>query len=179
VRRAALVVLLVLAGCGDDPHRVNVWAPTQGTIDTMIVAAKRWNASGANVAITVVRNRQDADVVIVRDDGRLNARCGRLCFGLTQGNEILLRESLDHLTPLAVWIGVHELGHVLGLKHDRAHACTVMSPHWYDTRCAPTMSARRGSVFDPRCAPAPVDVEAAIRLYGGEVKTRDPYCSAS
>jgi hypothetical protein len=181
VRRAAvLIALLVVVGCGgDDLRRVNVWAPTQGTIDTMIVAAKRWNESGANVRITVVRDREDADVVIARDDRRLNGRCGRLCFGLTQHDEILLRESLDRLTPLSVWVGVHELGHVLGLKHDREHRCTVMAPHWYDTRCAPTMSDRRGSVFDPRCAPAQVDVEAAVRLYGGEVRTRDPYCSAA
>jgi hypothetical protein len=145
----------------------------------MLVAAKRWNQSGANVRITVVRDREDADVLIVRDDLRLDGRCGRLCFGLTIGDEILLRERLDHLTPLAVWVGVHELGHVLGLEHDREHSCTVMSPHWYDTRCAPTMSDRRGSVLDPRCAPAPVDVEALVRRYGGEVRTRDPYCSAT
>jgi hypothetical protein len=36
-----------------------------------------------------------------------------------------------------------------------------------------------GQVFDPRCAPASVDVEAAIERYGGSVRTRDPYCSAT
>jgi hypothetical protein len=180
VRRVVLIALLALAGCGADPPKsVTVYAPTQGTIDTFIVAAKRWNESGANVRITVVARRRDADVVVTRDDARLRALCNERCFGLTVGDEILYRESLDHLTPLGVWIAVHELGHVLGLEHDRRSTCTVMSPHWYDTRCAPTMSDRRGSVFDPRCAPAPVDVEAAIRLHGGEVAARDPYCSAA
>jgi hypothetical protein len=180
VRIAVLLLAILVAGCGgDEPHRVNVWAPTQGTIDTMVAAAKRWNQSGANVRITVVKYRRDADVVVVRDDRRLHALCGRLCFGLTHGRELFLRESLAELTPLSVWIGVHELGHVLGLRHDTTDACTVMAPHWFDTRCAPTLSTRKGSALDPRCAPAPVDVEAAIKRYGGSVRTRDPYCSGA
>src|SRR3954469_6228676 len=149
----------------------------------MIVAAKRWNASGARIHITVVRYQRDADVIVRRDDRRLHTVCGRLCFGHTSTfgrpasgrTELLLRDSLDHLTPLSVWVAVHELGHVLGLRHDTTDACTVMAPHWYDTTCPPSMSARKGSVFDPRCAPAPVDVEAAIKRYGGSVRTRDPY----
>ena len=178
---ALLSVTALLAACGGGqrPHQVNVWAPTQGTIDTMLVAAKRWNRSGASVHITVVRDRRDADVVVVRDDARLRRLCGRLCFGLTHGRQLFLRESLAELTPLSVWVGVHELGHVLGLPHDTTHACTVMAPHWFDTRCAPSLSTTKGSELDPRCAPAPVDVEAAIKRYGGSVAKRDPYCSGA
>ena len=117
MRRVALIALLVLAGCGADPPKaVNVYAPTQGTVDTMTAAAKRWNASGANVRITVVRDAVDADVIVRRDDPRLLEDCGPRCFGLTTSHEILLRESLDHLTPLAVWVAVHELGHSIGAE---------------------------------------------------------------
>src|SRR5215213_8937966 len=94
---------------------IKVYAPTQGTIDTLIGAAKRWNASGAKVRVTVVRDERDADVIVRRDDARLRALCGAKCFGWTRPGELYLRESLDHLTPLSVWVGVHELGHVLGL----------------------------------------------------------------
>ena len=50
----------------------------------MIVAAKRWNGSGANVRITVVRYERDADVIVRPDDRRLREQCGRLCFGFTR-----------------------------------------------------------------------------------------------
>jgi len=114
-----------------------------------------------------VRDRKDADVVVVRDDARLRRLCGRLCFGLTHGRELFLRESLAQLTPLSVWVGVHELGHVLGLRHRAGPECSLMSAHAFDTRCPPSLGATSATPAQLACVPAPADVEAAARLYGG------------
>jgi hypothetical protein len=164
---------------------VNVFAPTQGTIDTMIFAAKRWTGSGADVKVRVVRYERDADVIVRLDDRRLQALCGPRCFGYTTAigrppagkSEILLRENLADPTPLAVWVAAHELGHVLGLRHRRGgEECTIMSPGWVDTRCAPSTGADVPRYRELWCVPAPVDVDAAARIYGGGLRSRGSRC---
>jgi hypothetical protein len=150
----------------------------------MIFAAERWSQSGADVDVRVVRFAKDADVIVRMDDRRLGARCGRRCFGFTTAigrpgsgrSEIFLREDLGRPTALAVWVAAHELGHVLGLRHRDGPACTIMSPTWLDTRCAPSMAKGVPRWRELWCVPAPSDVANAARIYGGSLRPPNPRC---
>jgi predicted Zn-dependent protease len=147
-----------------------------GMTDTIITAAHRWTVSGAKVDIEVVRDKQDADVIVRKDDRRLLALCGRDCLGYSTSighpksghSEVLLRSNLGgHPRPLSVWVAAHELGHVLGLRHRAGPECSLMSAHAFDTRCPPSLGATSATPAQLACVPAPADVEAAARLYGG------------
>ena len=189
----ALAAGIATLARGDDKPRdprwpdgvVNVFAPTQGSIDSLIFAARRWTGSGAHVKIRVMRSEADADVLVRLDDARLDKECGRRCFGFTTAlgrpkegkSEILLRERLGKPTSLSVWIAAHELGHVLGLRHvANSPTCTIMSPTFFDTRCAPTLSEDVPRYRELWCVPTPTDIRAAAKLYGGGVRAVNPNC---
>jgi hypothetical protein len=152
---------------------------------TVITAAARWNASGAEVRLEPTESARDADVVIKVDDRALRAKCGDDCLGYTtaigrpssgQSDVLLADELRGNPRPLSVWVAAHELGHVLGLEHRDGRACSLMSPHAFDTRCAPSLAAEPPTLAQLACVPAPADVEAAARLYGGEPTRDDPRC---
>jgi len=156
-----------------------------GMTDTIITAAHRWTVSGAKVDVEVVADRKDADVIVRIDDRRLLRLCGRDCLGYTtaigrpsqgQTTVLLAGELSGNPRPLSVWVAAHELGHVLGLEHHDGTACSLMSPHAFDTRCAPSLAATPPTLDQLACVPAPADVEAAARLYGGEPAVIDPRC---
>jgi hypothetical protein len=90
---------------------------------------------------------------------------------------VILRSNLGGpARPLSVWVAAHELGHVLGLQHRKGHRCSVMSPHAFDTRCAPSLTSTSPTPAELACVPAPADVDVAAGLYGGAAATRDPRC---
>jgi hypothetical protein len=156
-----------------------------GMDSTVSTAAERWSESGAKVYLEMVDRPQRADVIVKVDDKRLLRLCGRDCLGYSTSigrpedgkTTILLRSSLGGPTrPLSVWVAAHELGHVIGLQHHKGSRCSVMSPHAFDTRCAPSLTSGSPTAPELACVPAPIDVGAAIALYGGTPAARDPHC---
>jgi predicted Zn-dependent protease len=152
---------------------------------TLTTAIARWNGSGASIRFVPVPAPEAADVVVAIDDGALRHACGRDCLGFATSigrpaeghSRVLLAAMLGGAPrPLSVWVTAHELGHVLGLRHRDGHACSLMSEHAFDTRCSPSLTASPPTLAQLRCLPAPADVEAAARLYGGEPSSRDARC---
>jgi len=183
-----LLVLLLLAlstlpaAGGNDPRpwpegRVTYY-DTSGSAETIDAAARRWNRSGVRVQLIRARTRASADVVFVADRARLRAHCGARCRGLSTSigrprtgrvTVLLDPQLVGRPTALNVWVAMHELGHVLGLRH-REGTCSLMNAQAFDDAC--TFSGSSGQGGPLPCGPASGDVAAAARLYGRDTAAR-------
>jgi hypothetical protein len=181
---AALLVLGLTAWPASGGHEPRPWPDGQltyfdasGSPQVVDAAARRWNQSGARVRLTRARTRVSADVVFISDRHALRARCGPRCLGLSSSigrpRSGRVRVLLDPQitgppTALNVWVAMHELGHVLGLRH-REGTCSLMNAQAYDDACAFDGSSGQGPL---PCGPASGDVAAAARLYGRDAAAR-------
>jgi Matrixin len=148
-----------------------------GSNEAVAAAARRWNSSGAKVRLVPARTRASANVVFVAERARLRQRCGPRCLGLSSSigrpasgrvTVTLDPQIAGRPTALNVWVAMHELGHVLGLRH-REGTCSLMNAQAYDDACAFAGSADEGPL---PCGPASGDVAAAARLYGRDAAAR-------
>jgi hypothetical protein len=194
-RRAAPILLaLVLALAPAVWHEIPVLASSgaprawpggtlsyfdaSGSGATVATAAAGWNRSGVHIRLRPAADRAHADVVFVADGERLLAACGRRCLGLSstighpRGGRatVTLNPSITGSpTALSVWVVMHELGHVLGLRH-RKGSCSLMNAHAFDDSCTFSRSPRAADTLP--CGPAAGDAAAAARLYGRAAETR-------
>jgi hypothetical protein len=187
-RHAAPLVALLLLGVtawpaagGNDPRpwpggRLTYF-DASGSSEAISAAARRWNRSGARVQLMLARTRASADVVFVADRERLREGCGPRCLGLSSSigrprsgrvTVLLDPQITGRPTALNVWVAMHELGHVLGLRH-REGTCSLMNAQAYDDACAFAGSSGEGPL---PCGPASGDVAAAARLYGRDTAAR-------
>ena len=170
--------MLAAGGTQPWPGGVVTYFDASGSGATVDAAAARWNRSGARVRIVRARDRRRADVVFVADGAGLRASCGLSCLGLSSAIgrpgdgrvTVMLNPAITGApTPLGVWVAMHELGHVLGLRH-REGACSLMNAHAYDDSCSFAAGAADGGPLP--CGPASGDVAAAASLYGRAAAAR-------
>jgi hypothetical protein len=172
--------LPVIAAGGPQPwpHGRITYFDASGSAAAVDAAAERWNTSGARVRIVRAPDRERADVVFVADGDELRSSCGPRCLALSSAigrpgdgrvTVTVNPEIAGERTPLNVWVAMHELGHVLGLRH-REGTCSLMNAHAYDDSCSFRAGAADAGPLP--CGPASGDVEEAARLYGRDASAR-------
>lgn len=138
-------------------------------------AADRWNRQQLGVTLRLVDDARSADVVVLEDDD-LRERCGQRCAGWASqigyrpgGQAKVYLPSAGRLndimpSPGEVRLAMHELGHVLGLRHERG--CQLMDPHLGACAHGQNLS----------CDLAAGDRLQAARLYGTTPRSRSSAC---
>jgi hypothetical protein len=174
----------VLANTGQPTRwvgEIRVYNPT-GWQRSVRDAADAWNRTGVTPKFVFVHDARHAQVTVTASTEAVAARCDETytCDAVArrrgQRGAIWLPTQVGeevHSPPLVRLI-VHELGHVLGLRHEM-HGCARMNTDTGARLCG----VLRVPPHTYACGPLQHDILAAERLYGERTDpSYRPWCSA-
>jgi hypothetical protein len=162
-------------------NEIRVYNPT-GWQRSVRDAADAWNRSGVTPKFVFVDDARDAQVTVTASTKAVAARCDETytceAFARRRGQRgaIWLPTQMGEevLSPPLVRLIVHELGHVLGLRHEM-HDCARMNTDTGARLCG----VLRVPPDTYACGPLQHDILAAEQLYGERTDpTYRPWCSA-
>jgi hypothetical protein len=160
---------------------IRVYNPT-GWQRSMRDAADAWNRTGVTPKFVFVHDAQHAQVTVTASTEAVAARCDETytcdAYAQRRGRRgaiwLPTQVGEEVLSPELVRLIVHELGHVLGLRHE-LHKCARMNT---DTgaRLCPALLVPPDTYA---CGPLRHDILAAERLYRDQADpSYRPWCSA-
>jgi hypothetical protein len=174
----------VLAHSGQRAHwvdEIRVYNPT-GWQRNFRDAADAWNRTGVTPKFVFVHHARHAQVTVTASTEAVAARCDETytcdAFAQRRGQHgaiwLPTQVGEEMLSPALVRLIVHELGHVLGLRHEM-HDCARMNTDTGARLCG----ALRVPPDTYACGPLQHDILAAERLYGTRTDpSYRPWCSA-
>ena len=160
---------------------IRVYNPT-GWQRNVREAADAWNRTGVTPKFVFVHNARNAQVTVTASTEAVAARCTEtytcVAYARRRGRHgavwLPTQAGEEVLSPTTVRLIVHELGHVLGLRHE-THHCARMNTDTGDRLCG-VLRVPPGAYA---CGPLRRDLMAAERLYGARTdRSYRPWCSA-
>jgi hypothetical protein len=161
--------------------QIRVYNPT-GWQRNVRAAADAWNRTGVTPKFVFVHDARHAQVTVTASTEAVAARCDETytcdAFAQRRGRRgaiwLPTQAGAEVLSPPLVRLIVHELGHVLGLRHEM-HACARMNTDTGARLCG----VLRVPPDTYECGPLRHDILAAERLYGARTDpSYRPWCSA-
>jgi hypothetical protein len=159
---------------------IRVYNPT-GWQRNFRAAADAWNRTGVTPKFVFVHQARRAQVTVTASTEAVAARCDETytcdAFAQRRGQHgaiwLPTQVGKEMLSPALVRLIVHELGHVLGLRHE-LHDCARMNTDTGGRLCV----ALRVPPDTYECGPLHHDTLAAERLYGARIDpSYRPWCS--
>jgi hypothetical protein len=160
---------------------IRVYNPT-GWQRNVRDAAEAWNRTGVTPKFVFVDDARHAQVTVTASTEAVAARCDETytcdAFAQRRGQRgaiwLPTQVGEEMLSPPLVRLIVHELGHVLGLRHEM-HDCARMNTDTGSRLCG-VLRVPPGTYA---CGPLRRDILAAERLYGDRTDpSYRPWCSA-